>query len=47
MAKFKPKRPKPTATPQMRNGLPCVVLVILIVVAVMVLLYLVMKNNAG
>jgi hypothetical protein len=42
MGKFKPKKSK-VVTPQMRNGLPCVVLVILIFVMVLVLLFLVMK----
>ena len=43
MAKFKPAKPKTVVKPQMRAGLPCVVIVILIFVLVLVLLFLVMK----
>ncbi|MDQ6705411.1 MAG: hypothetical protein M3Z85_05545 [Acidobacteriota bacterium] len=44
MSKFKPARPKTAKTPQVRAGLPCVVLVILTMIFVMGLLFLVMKN---
>ena len=43
MAKLKPARAKTVKPPQMRGGLPCVVMVILLVIFVMVLIYLVMK----
>jgi hypothetical protein len=44
MAKFKLAKPKTGAkTPQIRGGLPCVVLVCLLVVMIGVLLFLVMK----
>ena len=42
MSKFKPVRPK-TKQPQIRGGLPCVVIVITGVIAIMVLLFMVMK----
>ncbi|MDQ2899880.1 MAG: hypothetical protein M3Y07_08785 [Acidobacteriota bacterium] len=44
MSKFKPVRPKAAKTPQIRAGLPCVVLVILAMIFIMALLFLVMKN---
>jgi hypothetical protein len=43
MSKFKPAKPKGPATPQVRGGLPCVILVIMIVVFISILLFLVMK----
>ncbi len=43
MAKFKPVRAKAKQQPQIRGGLPCVVIVITGVLAIMVLLFLVMK----
>jgi hypothetical protein len=44
MAKLKPAKPKSSAaTPQIRGGLPCVILVCLLVVMIGVLLFLVMK----
>ena len=46
MAKFKPVRPKGKQQPQVRGGLPCVVIVIAGVVAVMILLFLAMKYAA-
>ncbi len=46
MAKFKPKKNSKVVAPQMRQGLPCVVLVILIFVLVCVLLFLVMKYES-
>ncbi len=45
MSKFKPVRPK-SKQPQVRGGLPCVVLVILAFVFVLILLFLVMKYAA-
>jgi hypothetical protein len=44
MAKLKSARPKKPGTPPMRGGLPCVILVILMVILVMVFLYLVMSH---
>lgn len=44
MANFKLAKPKTgPAAPQIRGGLPCVILVCLIVVFICVLLFLVMK----
>lgn len=43
MAKLRPAKPKSAATPQVRGGLPCVILVCLIVVLIGILLFLVMK----
>lgn len=43
MAKIKSARPKKTAAPPVRGGLPCVVFVILAIILVMVFFYLVMK----
>jgi hypothetical protein len=46
MSKFKKAKLKTAAKPQVRGGLPCVVMVILIVILVSVLLFLVMKYAA-
>jgi hypothetical protein len=46
MSKFKPAKPKGTATPQIKGGLPCVIIVILIVIFISILLFLVMKYAA-
>ncbi len=46
MSKFKHAKPKGAATPQVKGGLPCVILVILIVVMISILLFLVMKYAA-
>jgi len=44
MANFKLAKPKSkTATPQIRGGLPCVIIVCLIVIMICVLLFMVMK----
>jgi hypothetical protein len=43
MAKLKPAKAKGPVTPQVRGGLPCVIMVCLIVVLIGVLLFLVMK----
>jgi hypothetical protein len=43
MSRFKPAKPKTAAAPQIRGGLPCVILVCLLVVFIGVLLFLVMK----
>jgi hypothetical protein len=45
MAKFKLVKPKSStaANPQVRGGLPCVILVCLIVILICVLLFMVMK----
>jgi hypothetical protein len=44
MAKLKSARPKKTAAPPVRGGLPCVIFVILAVILMSVFLYWVMKN---
>ncbi len=46
MARFKPVKPKGKLQPQVRGGLPCVVIVIGGFLAVLVLLFLVMKYAA-
>ena len=43
MAKYKLAKPKSAATPQIRGGLPCVIIVCLLVVLICLLLFLVMK----
>jgi len=43
MSKFKLAKPKSAATPQIRGGLPCVIMVCLLVIFICVLLFLVMK----
>jgi hypothetical protein len=44
MAKFKLAKPKSgTAAPQIRGGLPCVIIVCLLVVMICVLIFLSMK----
>jgi len=45
MGKFKAVRPKKTdAPPPMKAGMPCIVILVLVMVATMFLLYEVMKN---
>jgi hypothetical protein len=44
MGKFKPARPKSTAPPQMKAGLPCIVLIVLGMLLTALLMYEVMKN---
>jgi hypothetical protein len=44
MAKIKSARPKKTAAPPVRGGLPCVIFIILGVILIMVFLFLVMRN---
>lgn len=45
MAKFKAARPKAdAAAPQMKPGMPCLVILCLVIVLVMFLMYEVMKN---
>ena len=44
MAKIKSARPKKTAAPPVRGGLPCVIFVILAIILVMVFLYMVMSH---
>lgn len=44
MAKLKSARAKKPATPPVRGGLPCVIIVILGIVLVMVFLYMVMSH---
>ncbi len=46
MAKFKPARPKGPKQPQIRGGLPCVVIVIGGFILILILLFLVMKYAA-
>jgi len=43
MAKLRPAKAKGPATPQVRGGLPCVVMVCLLVILICVLLFMVMK----
>ncbi len=46
MAKFKAaKKKSDTAVPQMRPGMPCLVIVVFIVIAVTVLIFLGLKNG--
>jgi hypothetical protein len=47
MAKFKPVRPKSKDAPRPQGAVGCVILVILIMFAIMVFLYLVMKSHAS
>lgn len=44
MGKYKASRPKSTAPPQMKAGVPCIVILVLGMVLIMVLMYEVMKN---
>jgi hypothetical protein len=44
MGKYKPSRPKSTAPPQMKAGVPCIVFLALGMILTMVLLYEVIKN---
>ncbi len=44
MGKYKASRPKSTAPPQMKAGVPCIVFLVLGMILVMVLMYEVMKN---
>ena len=44
MGKYKAARPKSTAPPQMKPGVPCIVFLILGMILTMILLYEVMKN---
>jgi len=43
LGKFKPVRPKKAAQPQVKPGVPCLVIVIAAVILVGVLLFVVMK----
>lgn len=47
MAKYKPVRAKPKTSPRPQGAVGCVVLIILIMFAVMIFLYLVMKSHAS
>jgi hypothetical protein len=47
MAKFKPIRPKKKDGPAVKNGLPCVILLIGAFLLVMLFIYFVMKNANG
>jgi len=44
MGKYKASRPKSTAPPQMKAGVPCIVFLILGMILIMILMYEVMKN---
>jgi hypothetical protein len=44
MGKYKASRPKSTAPPQMKAGVPCIVFLVLGMILIMVLMYEVMKN---
>jgi len=44
MGKYKASKPKSTAAPQMKPGVPCIVFLVLGMILTMVLLYEVMKN---
>jgi hypothetical protein len=43
MGKYKAAKPKSTAPPQMKAGVPCIVFLVLGMILTMVLLYAVMK----
>jgi hypothetical protein len=47
MAKFRPARAKKKNAPTPQGALPCVILVVLAIGAVMLLLFLVMKSSSG
>lgn len=47
MAKFKPVRPKKAKTPPVQGGLPCLIVIFLIMVVVFVVMYLVLKYANG
>ncbi|HEX4137993.1 MAG TPA: hypothetical protein VHY84_25515 [Bryobacteraceae bacterium] len=44
MGKFKASKPKSTAPPQMKAGMPCIVFLVLGMILTMVFLYEAMKN---
>jgi hypothetical protein len=44
MGKYKPAKPKSAAPPQMKAGVPCIVILFIGMIATMILLYEVMKN---
>jgi hypothetical protein len=46
MGKYKAAKPKSTAPPQMKPGLPCLVILVGIMLLTMLLLYEVMRNAA-
>ena len=47
MAKFKPVRPKKTKTPPVQGGVPCLILIFLVMVLVSIVMYLVLKYANG
>ena len=47
MAKFKPAKAKKHSAPAPQGAVPCVILVILAIGAVMLLLFLVMKSSSA
>jgi len=47
MAKYRPAKEKKNNAPAPQGALPCVILVILAIAAVMLLLFLVMRSSAG
>jgi hypothetical protein len=44
MGKYKASKPKSTAPPQMKPGVPCIVFLILAIILIMIFMYEVMKN---
>ena len=47
MARFKPSRGKAKQAPNMRAGLPCLVLVVLAMILTMALMYWALKSSAA
>ena len=47
MAKFKPVRPKKAKTPPVQGGLPCLIIIFLIMAAVFAVMFLVLKYANG
>jgi hypothetical protein len=44
MGKYKAAKPKSTAPPQMKPGVPCIVFLVLGIILVMIFMYEAMKN---
>jgi len=44
MGKYKAAKPKSTAPPQMKAGVPCIVFLVLGIILVMIFMYEAMKN---
>jgi len=47
MAKFKPVRPKKAKTPPVQGGLPCLIIIFLIMAVVFAVMFLVLKYANG